>query len=106
MTYHTSITRRQLLVRTAAIGAALAVPWYLDSRAALACYQSKRLRKFIQPLRGIGPRGIPVALPDAFSAPVTGATHYSLTIRQFTDQLHPALGPATLWGYNPVVPLG
>ena len=64
------------------------------------------LKKFIQPLRGVGPGGIPVAAPDAFSAPVTGVTHYSLTIAQFTDQLHPYLGPTKLWGYNPVVPLG
>jgi spore coat protein A, manganese oxidase len=27
-------------------------------------------------------------------------------IGQFTDQLHPTLGPTTLWGYNPVVALG
>jgi FtsP/CotA-like multicopper oxidase with cupredoxin domain len=57
-------------------------------------------------LRGIGPGGIPVAAPDAFPAPVTGVTRYSLTIGQFTDQLHPGLGPTTLWGYHPAVALG
>jgi spore coat protein A len=101
----TRITRRHLLARTAAIGAALAVPWYLDTGTAFAFYQSQGLQKFIQPLRGVGPGGIPVAAPDAFCAPVTGVTHYSLSIRQFTDKLHPDLGPTTLWGYNPVVPL-
>src|SRR6266568_8533305 len=81
------------------------VPWYIDLRAALAFYQSTGLQKFVQPLRGIGPEGIPVAAPDAFAAPVTGGAHYSLTIAQFTDQLHPHLGPTKLWGYHPVVPL-
>jgi len=76
-------------------------------RAALA-YQSPGgvVKKFIQPLRGVGPGGIPVAAPDAGPAPVTGVTHYSLDIKQYTDTLHPALGPTTLRGYNPVNPLG
>jgi spore coat protein A, manganese oxidase len=100
------ITRRHFLKATAAAGVALAVPRYFDPRSALAFYQSTGLRKFAQPLRGVGPGGIPVAAPDAFPAPVTGVTHYSLTIAQFRDQLHPHLGPTTLWGYNPVVPLG
>ncbi len=100
------ITRRQFIARAAVAGAALAVPWYFDTRAALAFYQSAGLQKFAQPLRGVGPGGIPVAASDAFPAPVTGVTHYSLTIAQFTDQLHPNLGPTTLWGYNPAVALG
>jgi len=91
---------------TVVAGAALAVPWYFDTRAAFAFYQSQGLRMFAQPLRGVGPRGIPVVAPDAFPSLVTGVTHYSLTIAQFKDQLHPQLGPTTLWGYNPVVPLG
>jgi len=100
------LTRRQFLKATAAAGAALAVPWYFDTRSALAFYQSTGLQKFVQPLRGVGPGGIPVAAADTFAAPVTGVTHYSLTIGQFTDQLHPKLGPTTLWGYNPAVALG
>src|SRR6266566_5856441 len=100
------ITRRQFLKVTAAAGVALAVPWYFDTRSALAFSQSTGLQKFVQPLRGVGPGGIPVAAPDAFPAPVTGVKHYSLTIGQFKDQLHPKLGPTTLWGYNPAVPLG
>jgi spore coat protein A, manganese oxidase len=89
-----------------AAGAALAVPWYFDTGTAFAFYQSQGLQKFIQPLRGVGPGGIPVAAPDVFKAPVTGVTHYSFTIGQFTDKLHPSLGPTTLWGYNPAVALG
>lgn len=95
------LNRRQFLVRTGAAGAALALPWYFETRAALAFSQSIGLKKFVQPLRGVGPGGIPVAVPDAFPAPVTGVTHYSLTIAQFTDQLHPHLGPTVLWGYTP-----
>jgi spore coat protein A, manganese oxidase len=106
MAKHTRITRRQFMAGTVVAGAALAVPWYFESRSAFAFNQSMGLQKFIQPLRGVGPGGIPVAAPDAFPAPVTGVTHYSLTIAQFRDQLHPNLGPTKLWGYNPVVPLG
>jgi spore coat protein A len=106
MAKHTRITRRQFMAGTVVAGAALAVPWYFDTSSALAFYQSTGLQKFAQPLRGVGPGGIPVATPDAFAAPVTGVTHYSLTIAQFTDQLHPKLGPTTLWGYNPAVALG
>ena len=106
MAKHTRITRRQFMAGTVVAGAALAVPWYFDTRAAFAFYQSQGLRMFAQPLRGVGPRGIPVVAPDAFPSLVTGVTHYSLTIAQFKDQLHPQLGPTTLWGYNPVVPLG
>jgi spore coat protein A len=109
MAKHTRITRRHFLAGTVVVGAAgaaLAVPWYFETRAARAFYQSTGLQKFAQPLRGVGPGGIPVAASDAFPAPVTGVTHYSLTIGQFTDQLHPSLGKTTLWGYNPTVPLG
>jgi FtsP/CotA-like multicopper oxidase with cupredoxin domain len=105
MANYSRISRRQFLARTAAVGAALAVPWYLDTRSAFAFYQTTGLQKFAQPLRGVGPGGIPVAATDG-TAPATGATHYSFTIRQFTDQLHPNLGPTTLWGYNPAVALG
>lgn len=106
MTKHTGITRRQLFTKTAAVGVALTIPWYFDTGMAFAFYQSMKLKKFIQPLRGIGPGGIPVAAPDAFKAPVTGVTHYSLSIEQFKDRLHPALDFTTLWGYNPVMPQG
>jgi len=105
MTKWIAITRRHFLKGVAA-GAALAVPWYFNTKSALAFSQSTGLQKFGQPLRGVGPGGIPVAAPDAFPAPVTGVKHYSLTIGQFKDQLHPKLGPTTLWGYNPAVPLG
>jgi spore coat protein A len=101
------LTRRHFLRNTAIIGVGGIVTWKLGLRNAYAFYQSPiNLKKFGQALRGVGPGGIPVAAPDAGIAPVTGVTHYSLTIGQFTDQLHPSLGPTTLWGYNPAVALG
>jgi spore coat protein A len=94
------INRRRFMQTTAGAAAFLAA-----RRRAYAFYQTQGLQKFAQPLRGVGPGGIPVALPDG-SAPVTGALHYSFNIGQFSDRLHPALGPTTLWGYSPSVALG
>ena len=37
-----------------------------------------------------------------------GTTHYTIDVRQFQDQILPSTFgfPTTLWGYNPVNPLG
>jgi hypothetical protein len=43
------------------------------------------------PFRGLGPGGIPVALPNGTAAPVTGAVNYTMDIGQFTDHFHPDL---------------
>ena len=48
------------------------------------------MAKYATKLRGVGPGGIPVAMPDGISA--TGAQHYSLNVTEFTNQLHPSLG--------------
>jgi spore coat protein A len=53
-------SRRQFLQTAAAAGAGALVPW----RRAYAYVQSTPLQKFIQPLAGLGPTGIPVAVPD------------------------------------------
>jgi spore coat protein A len=109
---HRGMSRRQLIKSGAVVGTGLALStWYfLDAPIAFAFNQSPAgLQKFFQPLRGIfplDPNGIPVAAADALPAPVTGALHYSLSVAQYTDQLHPALGPTTLWGYRPAVTLG
>src|ERR1043166_7184075 len=99
-------SRREFLQIAAATAATIG-SW----RNAFAFYQSPGtpipgtkwpgIGKYQTFLRGVGPGGIPVAAPDPFAAPVTGATHYSIGIGQYTDQLHPSLGPTTLWGYNP-----
>ena len=55
----------------------------------------------------MGPGQIPVAAPDPLPAPVTGVTHYHILISQFMDQILPSgFGKTTLWGYNPLTPLG
>src|SRR5450759_2383507 len=94
------MNRRQFLEASGGAAALLAM-----RRPAYAFYQSPAIKKFAQPLRGVGPGGIPVALPDGIPTQ-SGAVHYSLNIGQYTDQLHPALGPTTLWGYSPSAALG
>jgi spore coat protein A len=97
------ISRRKFLKYLGIAGAATIVPWKLAVRQAEARYygvNSPALQKFIDPMRLVG-TDIPIATPAAGPAPVTGALHYRVAIRQFTDQLHSQL-PATtkLWGYG------
>ncbi len=99
------LSRRQFLKLSAIAGASVAVPWKLlsDARPVQAFSQSTNLRKFIQPLRGVGGTGIPVAQPDSgfrgWWQP--GVTHYTIDLSQFEDQLHPNLpNPTRLWGYG------
>lgn len=102
--------RRFLQIGGLAAGASmlpLPVKW-LGRREAFAFYQSpaNMIQLFKTPFRGVGPGGIPVAASDGVSA-VTNAVHYSINVGQFQDNgVCPALGPTTLWGYNPVNPLG
>jgi spore coat protein A, manganese oxidase len=61
---------------------------------------------FTQPFRGGDApsllNDIGVAAPDGTTAPVTGVTHYTINIEEFTDTLHTGLGGVTtLWGYVP-----
>ena len=100
------ITRRQFLKGAAVTGVGLALPLKFGVRDAHAFYQSPGLQKWATTLRGVGPGQIPVVGADAFAAPVTGVAHCTINIQQFTDQLHPALGPTKLWGFNPALPLG
>lgn len=90
-------TRRQFLKASLAIGAGamLASSW----RSVWAFSQSDHLQKFVQSLRGLGEGGIPLASSDGVSQ--LGATHYSIDIGQFEDQLHPDLpNPTRLWGFG------
>jgi len=94
------MNRRDFVKTGAMVGTNVALYGFVGAQRAYAFYQSPGLRKYIQPLRGvypIDPNGIPLALPDAFSTATVD--HYSLVAGQYTDQLHPALGPTTLWGY-------
>lgn len=53
------------------------------------------LAKFIQPLPGLGPAGIPVAS----SVKHGNADSYVISMRQFQQNIHPALPDTTFWGY-------
>ena len=99
------LTRRTFLQSTAMAGAGLAVSLKYSLQSANAAVLSPNLRKWVQPLRGLGPSGIPVAqgMPDAG---FPGTTLFQITAGEFEDQLHPDLPPTKLWGYwdttNPV----
>src|SRR6516162_278382 len=90
-------TRRNFIKITALSGAALALP-----RFAWAVANSDRLTKWIQPIRVLGPSGIPVisGIPDPVFA---NTTLNQITVGEFTDQLHPQLLPTRLWGYRDTV---
>ncbi len=100
------LTRRKFLKVSAATGVALTLPWgwLLNAPPPVRAFsQSDRLRKFIQPLRGLGPGGIPVAQPDTVNPGwwQPGVTHYTIGIKEYSDQLHPELPHATrLFGFG------
>ncbi len=83
-------------------GAFAAAGWALVRRKAFAFLQSPtNLRKFIQPLPGLGPTGLPVAAPNTTMFP--GSDYYRIRVGAYTQQLHPDLpGPAHFWGYADV----
>ena len=91
-------SRRHFLKTIGAAGVGLGMFSKLGLRTAFAAANSQYLKKWIQPLRGLGPAGIPVlnAMPD----PVFANTNfYQVTAGEYTDQLHPDMGPTRLWGY-------
>ena len=95
-------SRRKFIKTVAAAGAATMIPF---RRAWARALQSSNwpVTKYRTTLRGVGPGGIPVALPDRVTP---NLTHYSLKVTEFTDRLHPALDPTTLWGFSPSNALG
>jgi spore coat protein A len=100
------MNRRKFLKVSGGAAALLAI----GARNAFAFSQSMPLSKFAQPLRGVSlppyaGNGIPVFLPDGSSS--SAVDHYSIVVKQYTDQLHPSLpGGTKLLGYadtnNPV----
>ena len=98
------LTRRTMLKASVLTAGGLLVPWTGGCRTFASpsrppAQPSPSLQKFVQALPGLGPTGIPVALPDALSIPGV-LDHYSITMGQYTQQLHPDLPKATtLWGY-------
>ncbi|WP_063902111.1 multicopper oxidase family protein [Burkholderia ubonensis] len=94
------VTRRSLLKAGVVAGVSGFFPWRFGVQDAHAFSQSANLAKFIQPIRGLGANGIPVAVSDGLGS--KGGVHYSIGIVQFEDQLHPSLpNPTRLWGYRP-----
>ena len=62
------------------------------------------ITKFSVTLPGLGPGGannlgnyIPVLSPDKATFP--GSDYYQIVARQFSQTLHPAIGPTNFWGY-------
>ena len=86
--------RRQFLKTSAGAAALLAA-----RRRAYAFYQSPGLQKFIQELRTFNNGGLLLAAADSPGYQKPGTTHYSISVGQFSDQLHPALKPTKLFGY-------
>ena len=104
--------RRDLLRAGAIAGGSLLLPgkWALGktpnralNRAfGLPARPSPGLLKFIQPINGLGPTGIPVASPttDPHPIPSLAYDYYRMEIGEYSAQLHPDLPKATkLWGY-------
>jgi spore coat protein A, manganese oxidase len=59
------------------------------------------IHKFIVPLQGLGPTGIPVATPNTALFP--GEDYYQIRVGEFTQQMHPDLpGPTKFWGFADV----
>ena len=100
-----SISRRKFLQVGLMAGAGLMLPirWVGSGKAWAFSQSPLGIRKFIQPLPGLGPTGIPLLSPITKKDPVTGllTDYYSIQMGQFTQWLHPDL-PMTgtkLWGY-------
>src|SRR5271167_3713836 len=90
-------TRREFIKTTALAGTGLAL-FKGSEGTAWAFSQSPLLRKFISPLPGLGPNGVPVA--NAQKIAFLGASLYQLAAVQYQQQMHPDLPNATtLWGY-------
>ncbi|MDD5370798.1 MAG: multicopper oxidase domain-containing protein [Anaerolineaceae bacterium] len=103
------VTRREFLKLGAFAGVSLTMPFPVrvqaDPGGPIEPFsQSAYLTKFVDPLRGVGGTGIPVAKPDTVNPGwwQPGVDHYTIDIAEFTDRLHSEL-PATgtrLWGYG------
>jgi len=101
------LNRRDLIKTGLGAGAGLAFGRWGKWGSAHAFNQSSGIPLFGTTLRGVGPGGIPVAIPGPFKAPVTGVSHYEIGIIPFEDSgVCPTLGPTKLWGYAPARGLG
>ncbi len=95
------ITRRQFLKATAATAAVASVGGFLRPRRAFAFNQSPLgIKKFVTPLNGLGPTGIPVLTPNTTKYP--GTDYYEIVARQFSQTIYDdgtlKIAPK-FWGY-------
>ena len=101
--------RRKFVRLMGMAGVAAAIPWQLKlrdykfmmARAYPFSQSPTGIRKFIAPLPGLGPTGIPLATKTTqmFAGQLTDV--YRLTVKQFKQQLHPDLAnQTTLRGYT------
>jgi spore coat protein A len=91
-----TMNRRDFVRTSVMVGAGL----YLFKGRLFAYSQTPLLRKFVAPLPGLGPAGIPLASPDKAMYP--GVDFYRIRAGAFTQSFHPDLPPSTLWGYADV----
>src|SRR3954462_4917796 len=91
-------TRREFLKTTIIAGTVFAL--FRGSEGKIWAYaQSPKLRKFVAPLPGLGPDGIPVATVGTIEA-WPGADFSEMSAQQYTQKMHPDLpNPTKLWGY-------
>ena len=97
------LTRRQFVERGAAAGAGafLFGKMSFPAPAAAAIAQSDNLQKFIQPLRGVGRASRWRRATGRRTGGGPAATHYTIDIGQYEDQLHPDLpNPTRLRGFG------
>jgi spore coat protein A, manganese oxidase len=100
------ITRRDFIKTSAIAGAAMAMPLKFGVRSAFAAGNSPQLAKWQWAMRGLlfpdgsgDTNGIPVLSSIADPYFGAGTNFIQFAAGEFTEQLHPALGPTTLWGY-------
>jgi spore coat protein A len=89
-----TMNRRDFVKTSVMVGAGM----YLFRGKLFAFSQSPLLRKFIAPLPGLGPTGIPLASPDKTTYP--GVDFYRIRAGAYTWNFHPDLNADShLWGY-------
>jgi len=92
------ITRRRFIGASALVGAGVA----LAGRRVFGQAPPRwELPKFVAPLPGIGPGGIPIAVPNKRIYNQTGAQadFYRIVMGQYRHRFHPDLPATRLWGY-------
>ena len=93
------ITRRRFVQTSALVGAGVAFAGRRAFGQNIVPY--KNLSKFVDPLPGIGPTGIPVAAPNKvmFNQAGAQADYYRIVLGQFRHQFHSELPASRVWGY-------